>query len=221
MKKNGFSLTELLVVMTIVAVMALILVGILNPAALINKAGDSSRKGDLNRFKITFEEYFNDKGRYPNYVNSWNVNSGCGETINNVYDVSKYIRKLPCDPDGEVYKIYTTTNTFKVMTNLKNKSDKDIPVNWYGENDYTLSGGLTVNDVNYGVSSPNIRWYESGGEEEEEIPDPSCNTLECWLGPGCNKLGVGISCPAGGDCYYGNNAGCIPLCRASGGCIGH
>ena len=63
--KNGFTLVELLIVTTIAVVLAMTMIGILNPAALTGKAKDSRRKEDLNKIKIAFEEYFNDKGKFP------------------------------------------------------------------------------------------------------------------------------------------------------------
>lgn len=143
-KNRGFTLVELLIVISIIVVMAVILVGALNPVALVNKAQDSRRKNDLNKIKIAFEAYYNNKGEYPADV-SWNVSSNCGKPI---AQMSSYLTNLPCDPNKTTYEITTiNTNTFKVLTSLENKKDKDIPLSW-------------TNRLNYGVSSSNILWYQ-------------------------------------------------------------
>ena len=66
MGRKGFTLIELMVVVTILAIMSMILVGIINPIALVNRGRDARRKKDLARIKTAFEEYYNDKGCYPN-----------------------------------------------------------------------------------------------------------------------------------------------------------
>ena len=63
--QSGFTLVELLIVMTILVIFAVILIGIIKPNTLIGKANDSRRKSDLNKIRTAFEEFFNDKGRYP------------------------------------------------------------------------------------------------------------------------------------------------------------
>jgi len=203
-RQAGFTLVELLIVIAILVIMAVILIGTLNPIVLVGKAHDARRKSDLNKIKTTFEEYFNDKGIYPPQgdIDNWNKSGNCDKAIDSKYDISKYVAVLPCDPNGNIYYVYTTTDTFRVITNLENKLDKDIPVNWYKENNgYTLISVITKDTVNYGVSSPNIIWY--AGERDFT----GCNFLNClWKnGNFCDeKVGVGCS---GVNCYYGG--GCI------------
>jgi hypothetical protein len=195
------------------------MIGIINPIALIGKANDAKRKSDLNKLKTTFEEYFNDKEIYApeEDILLWNKKEGCGKAIDSKYDFSKYVAVLPCDPHGNIYYIETTTKSFRVITNLENKSDKNIPVNWYKPNTYTLKNGLTVDTVNYGVSSPNIKWYEWGMKEL----DPICDITDCRVEPGCNKVGVGQPCLKGGNCFYADSKDdCNQECSAEEGCVG-
>lgn len=142
MKQDGFSLFELLVVIALVAVLTVISVASFSNAK--EKARDAERKSDLNRIKIAFEDYFNDKGYYPisDLVISLNNKSNCeSKTV-----FAPYLVPWPCDPIGNPYKILVNTNRFMIGTMLEYKSDKDIKT------------GFT--EYNYGVSSSNILWYK-------------------------------------------------------------
>jgi len=160
MKRNkGFTLVELMIVMSIIVIMAIIAVSIINPTSLVGRANDAKRKSDLNKIKRGFEEYYNDKGLYP-VSGSWNTESNCGKKIiNSETDIGKYITSWPCDPKGGVYEIVSTGKYFIVLANLDNKSDKDIPDGWYDSN-FKLTDGVNRDTANYGVSSPNVVWYE-------------------------------------------------------------
>lgn len=202
-KKNGFTLVELLIVMAIVAVLAIIVAGVLNPATLINKGKDAQRKKDLNRIKIAFEEYFNDKGCYPNNVDIWNISTNC----NSSSIFSPYLSPWPCDPNGQPYIIkFINCTTFKVITNLQNKKDNDIPTNWYTREDVTMVDIYTKDQVNYGVSSSNILWYDTTPKDYS-----MCNTSQCaaFDGPNCEDRS---NCE-GSDCFYWDGGDCTERCR--------
>jgi len=217
MKKNkGLTLIEILVVMTIVIILAMMMVGIFNSINITNKGRDAQRKKDLNRIKIAFEEYFNDKESYPQDVDTWNIKSNCNSgTI-----FAPYLIPWPCDPNGEVYKILIDVNKFRVITNLENKKDKYIPDGWYEKTNLNLVG-LTVNDVNYGVSSTNILWYDM-------IIDLDCDTSICLgnakSGIGCQHRDFSIGC-VGDGCYFWdttNGGSCTEKCKTSccgAGCV--
>lgn len=208
MKKNAFTLVELLIVMAIVVILASILVGILNPLALVGKANDSERKKDLDRIRKSFEEYFNDKGTYPIDVKNWNIKSNCGKNDINEFI---YLKPWPCDPNGEPYKIWVSDDgkSFRILTNLENKNDKIIPDGWYDHESSYLIDGYTINEVNYGVSSLNTTWnVVSLGE--------NC-TMDCYqltITGRCNSAVAGCS---GSNCY--RDPSCEPSCKVS--CCGN
>ena len=230
MADGGFTLVELLIVISILGIMAAILVGTLNPIALVNKAKDSRRKNDLNKIKIAFEAYHTNKQQYPprDQIKDWNKTENCGKEI---VQMKSYLKTLPCDPNKKPYEIvYVNRNTFKVITNLENKKDNHIPPNWYLEDTY-LAYATRKNEVNYGVSSSNILWYESVGEidnvcghdcikyvsgSSETITNGSCisgGVIFCFWGqPTGNNFGVAIgSLPSYPQCftdYCCNGSGC-------------
>ncbi|MDD2225100.1 MAG: type II secretion system protein [Candidatus Shapirobacteria bacterium] len=209
MKRNGFTLVEILIAMTIVIFLVMAMVGIFNATGTVDKGRDTQRKKDLKRIKVAFEEYLNDKGSYPMDVGTWNKMSNCGSAV-----FSPYLSPWPCDPDGKPYMIIVEKkDRFRVLTNLKNKKDKDIPTNWYTRTDILLTG-FTANSVNFGVSSSDIVWYD-------EYIDPSCNTSYCLAGSVGGSCGTVDGC-AGGGCFYpellpGGLAGgdCLSKCQIS------
>jgi len=184
-RQAGFTLVELLVVMAIMIVLAIIMLGAFNPSGMFNRGRDSLRKKDLNRIKIAFEEYFNDKGTYPMDISNWNIKSNCGKNLSNF----PYLKPWPCDPDGNPYKIIVYPNKFKILTNLENKKDSDIPDDWYLAENFVNTGGYTNDDVNYGVSSPNISWYDL------DVP------AKCSFYPGHHKDDVCLKYNKNGLCY--------------------
>ena len=100
-KRNGFTLVEILITMTILAILAVMMVGVFNAIGMTNKGRDARRKKDLNRIKIAFEEYFNDKGYYPRNIDTWNIKANCNSS--SVF--APYLVPWPCDPDGNPYII--------------------------------------------------------------------------------------------------------------------
>jgi len=218
-RKSGFTLVEILVVMSILAVMTVILIGILNPVVLIGRANDSRRKSDLNKIRTAFEEYFNDKGEYPSTtdVYQWNVAANCGKSID---EMKKYLSSWPCDPKKQPYRIAINTNPrwFKIVTNLENKSDKNIPVDWYKEGTYPTSNFNKV-EANYGVSSSNVLWYEG-----DVIAD--CDSSFCYIDSYCNQASIFVGCNKERDkteCYTRHNPtdscnyiGCLVPCCGAG-----
>lgn len=214
-KKNAFTLVEILIVFTIVILLALMMVSIFASKNFFDKGKDSQRKKDLARIKVAFEEYYNDNNCYPQEVANWNIQKNCKSSST----FSPYLSPWPCDPNGEPYLIIVDScNKFRVITNLENRNDEDIPEGWYKkENLYFL--GKTINDVNYGVSSSNINWYE------ENYVSPNCSKEGCFRfkeGDICSDVQK-CSFEAGEtNCYQGSPPGCDPACRVpccGPGCI--
>ena len=219
-RQAGFTLTELLVVVSILAIMAMIVVGILNPAALVNKGKDARRKKDLARIKVAFEEYYNDKGCYPDQTRIDELSSPvvCGS----ISVFAPWLTPWPCDPDGDPYEIVVEgadagcPNAYRVYTTLDNTKDKDIPEGW----GVTVRPHDTIDSpVNYGVSSPNTNWYEEGDTDTLEcalISDGSCHFLEeSCSGPG-GCVWQTISSCSGDDCYLARNLLCKTSCCVDG-----
>ena len=201
-KDKGFTLVEILVVMAILLIMIMILIGILNPIALVNKARDSRRKKDLRRIKVAFEEYYNDKGCYPNQsiVDGLMQKSYCGGS--SIF--GRWLKPWPCDPNGNSYEIQVGYDQncpkwFRILTILENKNDMAINM-----------AGVLATDPNYAVSSDNIPVNFYPGDN-----NPSCES-NCYVvvdeGLTCNSRNFSMGCEAP-NCY--RNPDCTPECQTS------
>jgi general secretion pathway protein G len=83
--KKGFTLVELLVVMTIIMVVTVI--GMVNYGSANKKSRDAKRKSDLESVRVALEMYRQDNGSYPGDE---------GEDENDLKP--DYIQELPEDP---------------------------------------------------------------------------------------------------------------------------
>ncbi|MDI1361101.1 type II secretion system protein [Methylotenera sp.] len=84
-KSNGFTLVELLVVLSILAL--LLTLAVPKYFTSIEKAKDATLKQDLNTLRESLDKYYADNGQYP-------------RTLDDLVE-RKYIRKLPVDPITE------------------------------------------------------------------------------------------------------------------------
>ena len=79
------------------------------------KAEDARRISDIERLKIAFEDYYGDNNCYP--PTTWfDAKDDCGGN-----QLSPYLAKMPCDPEGNPYKVTTDASGcswYQIGTNL-------------------------------------------------------------------------------------------------------
>jgi len=93
-KKNGFTLIELIVVVTIIAVLTVM--GVVSYSGTNKRARDSKRITDLESMRVALELYRQGLGStYPLNISSL---------------VPNYIQTIPIGPKGETY-LYNKTGT--------------------------------------------------------------------------------------------------------------
>lgn len=218
-KLHGFSFGELMIVVMIVTLLALTI--IMGYQTQVAKANDSKRKEDLNKYKIAFEDFYNDNNCYPT-EDEWN-----GYRCDTA-DFVPYMNNFLCDPTTRqhyYYESFTDANGldipctgYKLYAKLENKGDPDIGNVGCG---WTMGCGVgTLANYNYGISvggpltAADFNPNPTSTPTDSPVgmpgfgpppPDPGCASAD---GPwACNTAGVCNNFSAGdfsnGRCSVG------------------
>ena len=156
---RGFTLTELLVVITILVILGLIILVGINPMAQIFKGYDARRKADLAKIKIALENYYADHDCYPVFPLdpvTQKPTYTCGSDI-----LSPYLAAMPCDPnDNKPYTIFfnppgdTCPQKFAVYAQIYSFFDQDANKYLDCSKTYAVySSDMSYGEINYGCSS--------------------------------------------------------------------
>lgn len=135
LKRSGYTLIEILVVISIIAILTAI--GITNFRVASQKARDGKRQGDLEQIKAALELYRTDEKEYP-----LSVTQGTALTGTNTY-----MEKVPSDPiPTNRYSYYTPDSgaTYNLCAALELGSGSVSD----------CGGGCGGATCNYKVSSP-------------------------------------------------------------------
>lgn len=124
LKKYGFSLIEILVVIAILGVLAGGLIVLIDPIGQNQKSKDARRISDLKQIQTGLELYRSDEGSYP--PNSW-IN---GNSLS--IGVIDYIKTIPKDPKGGNYNYNLSGSSYNLYACAENKNSKGVTVGSYG-----------------------------------------------------------------------------------------
>ena len=171
MKKKGFTLVELMVVIVIMGI--LVTIGTFAFQSSQKKSRDSRRKSDLNQVTKALEMYNTDVGVYPaggtvgtvdagkiiGCVNASGTTVTCswGSGFTNALKSVVYMVKLPKDPNSsQTYYYERIGNGYRLYGRLENAEDAAIPTT--GSFAYGQNCGTTANIMycNYVITSPNV-----------------------------------------------------------------
>ncbi len=129
-KRQGFTLVELLVVISIIAILSVI--GITVFSGVQKSARDAKRKGDIKAISSALEIYKTTNGTYPLLpASAYGAVSCEGNWDNFATALSPYMQELPKDPQnicdwtaGKFYKYHTNTagTFYQVAASLENTS---------------------------------------------------------------------------------------------------
>lgn len=214
MRQRGFTLTELLIVVAIIILIALIL--FINLRTQIDKAHDATRKTDLTKIQRAFEEYYNDNGCYPDP----GVLDNCGGT-----GFAPYLRTIPCDPVTKDPYVYApgdpVCSGYRACAKLQNTADPDIarigcdPIEgcgWMTGYNFCVSSGLTAAAPGIGGSSG----ASGAGGGATATPTPTTTGA-----PTATPIPGHYACSPGGSCNSYSDpqgAGC-PVTYQYPGCL--
>jgi len=115
---TGFTLIEMLVVISIIGILATLVAANLNSAR--SRARDAQRKSDIKNIETALRLYYNDNGSYPN-ANAlpWGGAWTSGNTT--------YMEMLPKDPLSPTqdyhYALGASTDNYTLYACLENSSD--------------------------------------------------------------------------------------------------
>lgn len=178
--KKGFTLIELMIAVSIIALFTLIvIVAVRNK---INNANDARRKADLQRISIAFEEYYSDKDCYP----AGTILNTCGG--NGLKDWG--LNSIPCDPVYKTPYCYvadadapTCFQKYRLLNTLKYLKDPIIKLLGCDGNQYcgweTECGASGARSgFNYGVSSLNTNVLNPNIPTGSSTPLPTQNPIE-------------------------------------------
>lgn len=219
--QTGLTMIELLVAITIVATLALIF--IVSMRVQLGRSRDAQRKGNLEKIKVAFEDYYNDYECYPQADALVNCGSG---------DLQPYMDKVLCDPYTKQPYVYVPevengcSRRYRLLTSLENQDDEasirigcatscGCGVPGYEEYNFGLSSGMSVvgdtssctvlysansaNEAPAGSSSPQSSSSPGpGGGSPSTSPDP-IYVYACDPGGVCNQYEEGhpalVNCP--------------------------
>jgi len=165
-KKLGFTLVELLIVISIMGILTV--VGAASFKTVQLKSRDVRRKNDLSSISKALNMYYNDVGTFPHGIPDINrmINSvgvGFSAAVNG--SVTTYMVEMPRETTKGIegyYYISTTGKSFKIFVNLENKEDNNCLKDSTGNilltyDGYTVASGSCI----YGISSSNIKLEDS------------------------------------------------------------
>jgi len=115
-KKNGFTLLEILLIVSLLAILLVLFFG--NNMSSLQKTYDGKRKEHLDKIKIGLQEYYSDKQCYPQVLE-------CNQVI------EPYFQPVPCDPVTKKSYRYVVApgdcpQWFSMYTSLQIKTDPVI-----------------------------------------------------------------------------------------------
>lgn len=160
--KKAFSLVELLVVITIMAILSVVAYTAVGGQTV--KARNAKRLQDLNGIQSALELYFVEYSRYPETLEIGEATSTDDWKI-----PKKYLSKIPLDPKktgtpatDQPYKYGFGTNgkTYQIAATIENEEDGSISAYVAGNGEDLIDGGATyvpTTGVCGGVSENNIK----------------------------------------------------------------
>jgi prepilin-type N-terminal cleavage/methylation domain-containing protein len=116
-KRSGFTLLEILLVIGIIGILAAIVIIAINPSRSLAKSRDLQRKVGITEINKGLEQYYIDHGSYPTAITSelqGICNTGASATstgfsCTGMVDLSMlvptYLPSIPVDPTGVGYKV--------------------------------------------------------------------------------------------------------------------
>jgi len=114
---KGFTIVEIIVAITVVAILATIV--IVSYDGIQQRTRDSQRESDITQLKIAIEKYHAENSEYPDACGN---TSGCSASNLSSY-LSPYLDSVPVDPSGSSnqYQYVRNGNSYGLRVNFEAK----------------------------------------------------------------------------------------------------
>ena len=155
----AFTLIELLIVISIIAILSGIAIAVINPTSMHARARDARRLSDISNIMNAVERYGIDTDNYPDDLNVVRVSNilpegqfGPLESTKNGWikaDFSLIASLIPSDPlnKGEsVYKYTHTKNTYEIDCLMEYYKDKALGDGGNNDNRFEVGNDTTLLD---------------------------------------------------------------------------
>ncbi len=173
--ERGFTLIELMVVISIIAILSMI--GLTMYSSAQKASRDGKRRADIQAIQTALEEYRTDKGYYPGAISDWVCSSDPGSDW--IPGLSSYLSNgiIPQDPQN-TGRFYTSSTPLYSYCYYANQAYGGSPGGWYMlvvQLEQPTSTELATN-----CTAPNTAFFDYGQEN-------------CTGGCGDNGGGLGHS----------------------------
>jgi prepilin-type N-terminal cleavage/methylation domain-containing protein len=194
----GFTLVEIIVVVSIVAILSAIIYANFSQGSAQSR--DAKRKSDLRNLQTAIELYKTENGRYPagcNGVNIWSGHSGshaCAAGSQYIVDLApKYIKTLPRDPklngveSGYMYLTNANGTVYKLVAWKTVESETLNYDSEFKACDVVLDGANAFDPVvAWAVCGPHAPEYITDTAESNKCAFAICNVVNQH--GTCNKV---------------------------------
>lgn len=197
--REGFTLAEVLIGITILALLFILVLW--NWRIQIARGHDATRKSDLARIRIAFEDYYNDYQCYPPVT----ILTNCDSTT----AFAPYLVPIPCDPVTDLPYKYVPVDEgnlckgYRVLATLYDTSDRAItnlgcnPITgcgWGAFYNWGVSQGASVAKEGFDASAtPTLTPPTAPGSHACD-PNGICNVYADPIGAGCPVTYQAVDC---------------------------
>ena len=161
-KNRGFTLIEVLIAVSVIAILATGAIVIINPLTQIQKANDARRKTDLAQIQKALEFYYQGNRAYPSNPSAkdYRIKGLDGVAVDWGNSWLPFMGNLPKDPNpSKKYVYYGNKQTYYLYASLDRGDEDPQACNANGADCQSVPAANLCgngNVCNYGVSSPNV-----------------------------------------------------------------